>query len=97
MRHPVVQTHPETGKKAVYVNRLMTARIEGVDAAESEALLEELFAVTEDPSIVYEHVWRPGDLVIWDNRCITHARTDFPGNERRLLRRTTLVGTQAPS
>lgn len=94
--HPVFVTHPETGKKAVYVNRLMTARIEGMDPAESAALLEELFATAEDPSIVYEHVWRPGDLVIWDNRCITHARTDFPANERRLLRRTTLVGTQAP-
>jgi taurine dioxygenase len=95
--HPVFVTHPETGKKAVYVNRLMTARIEGVEATESDALLEELFSVTEDRSIVYEHVWRPGDLVIWDNRCITHARTDFPADERRLLRRTTLVGTQAPS
>jgi taurine dioxygenase len=94
--HPVFITHPETGKKAVYVNRLMTARIEDMETTESDALLEELFSVAEDRSIVYEHVWRPGDLVIWDNRCITHARTDFPGNERRLLRRTTLVGTQAP-
>lgn len=94
--HPVFVTHPETGKKAVYVNRLMTARIEGVERAESDMLLEELFETAEDPSIVYEHEWQPGDLVIWDNRCITHARTDFPENERRLLRRTTIVGTQAP-
>ena len=50
----------------------------------------------EDPAIIYEHVWRPGDLVMWDNRCITHARTDFPHEERRLLRRTTLIGTEAP-
>lgn len=94
--HPVFVTHPETGKKAIYVNRLMTARIEGVERAESDTLLEELFRTAEDPSIVYEHVWRPGDLVIWDNRCITHARTDFPENERRLLHRTTLIGTEAP-
>ena len=94
--HPVFITHPETGKKALYVNRLMTARIEGFDKDESDALLEELFAVGEDPAIVYEHVWRPGDLVIWDNRCVTHARTDFPHEERRLLQRTTLVGTEAP-
>jgi taurine dioxygenase len=93
--HPVFVTHPETGKKALYVNRLMTARIEGLDREESDALLEELFAVGEDPSIIYEHVWRPGDLVIWDNRCVTHARTDFPQEERRLLQRTTLVGTEA--
>ena len=90
-------THPKTGKKAVYVNRLMTARIEGLEKAESDSLLEELFAITEDPAIVYAHIWQPGDLVIWDNRCITHARTDFPANERRLLHRTTLVGTVSPS
>lgn len=94
--HPVFVTHPETKKKALYVNRLMTARIEGFDRQESDALLEELFAVGEDPAIIYEHVWRPGDLVMWDNRCITHARTDFPHEERRLLRRTTLIGTEAP-
>lgn len=94
--HPVFITHPETGRKALYVNRLMTARIEGLDPAESDALLEELFKASEDRSLVYEHVWKPGDLVMWDNRCITHARTDFPEDERRLLRRTTIVGTQAP-
>ena len=71
--------------------------IEGLEPIESEELLEELFGVSEDPSIVYEHVWNIGDLVIWDNRCITHARTDFPENERRLLRRTTIVGKQEPS
>jgi taurine dioxygenase len=95
--HPIFVTHPETGKKALYVNRLMTARIEGMDKTESDALLEKLFDAAEDPSIVYEHVWRPGDLVMWDNRCTNHARTEFPENERRLLRRTTLVGTEAPS
>lgn len=94
--HPIFVTHPETGKKAVYVNRLMTARIEGVEKAESDRLLEELFKTAEDPAIVYAHVWQPGDLVIWDNRCITHARTDFPHEERRLLHRTTLVGSEAP-
>tara|TARA_Y100001934_G_scaffold283765_1_gene406509 strand:+ start:3802 stop:4662 length:861 start_codon:yes stop_codon:yes gene_type:complete len=95
--HPVFITHPETGKKALYVNRLMTARIEGLTETESDAVLEELFAVGEDPAIVYEHVWKHGDLVIWDNRCVTHARTDFPHEERRLLQRTTLVGRKAPS
>lgn len=94
--HPIFITHPETGKKALYVNRLMTARIEGLDPEESDALLAELFAAGENPAIIYEHVWRPGDLVIWDNRCVTHARTDFPREERRLLQRTTLVGKEAP-
>ena len=94
--HPVFVTHPGTGRRALYVNRLMTARIEGVPEKESDELLEELFAVSEDPSIVYEHVWQPGDLVMWDNRCVNHARTDYPANERRLLRRTTIVGTEKP-
>ena len=93
--HPVFVTHPETGKKALYVNRLMTARIEGFDRQESDALLEELFAVGEDPAIIYEHVWRPGDLVMWDNWRITHARTDF---RRRALSAAAddLIGTEAP-
>lgn len=94
--HPVVITHPETGRRALYVNRLMTARIEGLGREESEELLEELFAVAEDGAFVHEHVWRVGDLVMWDNRCVTHARTDFPADERRLLRRTTLAGTEPP-
>lgn len=94
--HPLFVTHPATGRRAVYANRLMTARIEGLDAAESDALLERLFAVAEDRSRVYEHVWRKGDLVMWDNRCVTHARTDFPASEKRLLRRTTIKGTERP-
>lgn len=90
--HPMAINHPVTGRKALYVNRLMTACIEGMSAGESEALLTELFDISEDRSLVYEHEWRPGDLVMWDNRCTTHARTEFPNQERRLLRRTTVVG-----
>jgi len=92
--HPAVITHPATGRKALFVNRLMTARIEGMTESESDALLEQLFDVAEDPAIVYEHVWRPGDLVMWDNRCTNHCRTDFPAAERRLLRRTTVGGAR---
>jgi len=89
---PIVLRHPETGRRAIYVNRLMSHRIEGIDEAESDALLEELFAYTEDESIRYTHVWRPGDLLMWDNLCSTHARTDFPREERRLMRRYTIAG-----
>ena len=92
--HPVAIAHSETGRKALYVNRLMTARIDGMEEEESDALVDELLGASEDPSIVYEHVWRVGDLVMWDNRCVTHARTDFPETERRLLRRTTTEGTR---
>ena len=91
-RHPVVRTHPATGRKALYVNRLMTREIEGLPRAESDALLEKLFDHQEQQQFVYEHVWRPGDLLMWDNRCTLHARTDFPAGERRLLRRVTILG-----
>jgi len=90
--HPVVRTHPATGRKALYVNRLMTREIEGLPHAESDALLEKLFDHQEQQQFVYEHVWRPGDLLMWDNRCTLHARTDFPAGERRLLRRVTILG-----
>ena len=90
--HPVVRTHPATGRKALYVNRLMTRRIEGLPPQESEELLNQLFDHQERPEFIYEHVWRPGDILMWDNRCTLHARTDFSADERRLLRRVTILG-----
>ena len=90
--HPVVRTHPATGRRALYVNRLMTVRIEGLPAEESDELLEKLFEHQERREFIYEHVWRPGDLLLWDNRCTLHARTDFSPHERRLLRRVTILG-----
>jgi len=90
--HPVVRTHPVTGRKALYVNRLMTRHIEGLPRRESEDLLLFLFDHQEQPQFIYEHVWRPGDILMWDNRCTLHARTDFGPDERRLLRRVTILG-----
>jgi taurine dioxygenase len=90
--HPVVRTHPATGRKALYVNRLMTVRIEGVPEDESDELLAFLFDHQECSEFIYEHVWRPGDLLMWDNRCTLHARTDFSPSERRLMRRVTILG-----
>ena len=91
--HPVVVAHEETGKTSLYLSRLFTYRIAGMPEDESTALLERLFDHCERPEIIYEHVWRPGDLVVWDNRCTNHARTDFAPTERRLLRRTAVQGT----
>ena len=90
--HPIVRTHPVTGRKTLYVNRLMTLFIEGVPADESEDLLLHLFAHQEQKQFVYEHVWTAGDIVVWDNRCTLHARSDFSAAERRLLRRVTMMG-----
>jgi alpha-ketoglutarate-dependent taurine dioxygenase len=89
---PIFITHPATGRKALYVSRLMSARIEGLSRAESDAALDELFAISEDSAIIYEHQWRLGDLVIWDNWCSIHARKDFPREELRLMRRLTIEG-----
>lgn len=89
---PIFTINPETGRTALYVNRLMTARIEGMSRDEGEAILNTLFDIVEDPSVVYDHVWRVGDLVMWDNRCSCHARTDFPREETRVLRRCTVEG-----
>jgi taurine dioxygenase len=90
--HPVVRTHPGTGRKALYVNRLMTLSIEGMPEAESNALLNFLFDHQEQRQFVYEHVWRVGDILMWDNRCTLHARSDFSSDERRLMRRIAVLG-----
>jgi taurine dioxygenase len=91
-QHPIFIAHEETGRTALYVSRLMTSKIVELPQDESDAVLAELFDYTEKPEVVYEHVWTPGDFVVWDNRCLNHARTDFSEGERRLLRRTTVVG-----
>jgi taurine dioxygenase len=89
--HPMVRIHPKTGRRALYVNRLMTHDVESMSEAEAEALLAPLYDHQEQRCFVYEHVWRPGDVVLWDNRCTLHARTDFSPSERRLLRRITIA------
>ena len=89
---PIFVTNPGSGRKALYVASQNSMWIEGMDRDESEALLQRLFAIAEDPAIIYEHVWRPGDLVMWDNLACLHARTDWPSEQRRTLRRCTVEG-----
>lgn len=91
---PVFITHHATGRKALYISRLMSARIEGLSREDSEAALNQLFDISEDPQIVYEHRWQLGDLVVWDNWCSIHARNDFPRDEPRLMRRLTIEGRE---
>jgi taurine dioxygenase len=90
--HPVFIAHPDTGRKTLFVDRLMTARIEGLDLDESDAILEQLYEIGERREFIFEHVWELDDFLMWDNRCTIHARTDFPKRERRLLRRCTVEG-----
>jgi taurine dioxygenase len=94
--HPVFRTNPETGMKAVFVNRLMTEYVDGLPREESDRLLARVYDHSESREFVYEHVWRKGDLLVWDNRCSMHARTDFPATERRLMWRTTIKGDERP-
>jgi taurine dioxygenase len=89
--HGMVRVHPKTGRKALYVNRLMTHDIDGMSEAEADALLAQLYDHQEQRRFVYEHRWRPGDVILWDNRCTLHARTDFSPEERRLLKRITVA------
>ena len=90
--HPVFITHPKTGKKAMFVDRLMTARIEGFSSEESDEILSFLYEHGESREFIYEHEWQLGDFVMWDNLATIHARTDFPRHENRLLRRCTIEG-----
>ncbi len=89
---PIFVTNPDSGKRAVYVCRLMTARIEGLEKAESDDILARIFDIIEDPAGIYEHAWRPGDLIVWDNLSSVHARTDWPADQPRTLRRCTIQG-----
>jgi len=91
---PIFITHPDTGRKSLFVDRLMTARIDGMTDEESSAILNQLYDIGEQREFIYEHVWQDGDLLMWDNRCTIHARTDFPKGERRLLRRCTVEGAE---
>jgi taurine dioxygenase len=95
-KHPLFRTHEDSGRKAVYVNRLMTTGIEGMEDDDAMALLNPLFDHAEKEEFVYSHEWRVGDLLLWDNRCSSHARTDFPSTERRLMLRTTVRGEVIP-
>ena len=96
-RHPIVIRHPVTGRAALYVNRLMTMRVDGISDAEGQELLEYLFDHAEREEFYYTHVWRAGDVVLWDNLASMHGRTDVPKDQRRLLRHTSISGLCAPA
>jgi taurine dioxygenase len=90
--HPVVRTHPETGRKALFVSEHFTTRIVGVPEDESADLLAQLFAHSVRPEFVYRHQWREHDMVFWDNRSVMHLAAGTPDHLRRKLYRTTIEG-----
>jgi taurine dioxygenase len=91
--HPLARTHPETGRKLLYCSPRFTIGIEGMDDREAQPLLDELFARQLKPEIRYRHKWRPGDLLIWDNRSVNHRATGgYALPDVRLMHRTTVLG-----
>ena len=83
--HPIIRTHPETGRKVFYFDPTMILRIEGVEPSESDELIKELSERMVQPGAEYRHQWRKGDIVIWDNRCSYHkAAGDYPPEEDRI-------------
>jgi taurine dioxygenase len=90
--HPVFRTHPDTGRKALYVCRAFTQRFEGMTRAESGGLLEFLFERSSRPDFTHRHQWEVGDLVMWDNRSLLHYAIHDHGDASRLLHRVTVLG-----
>jgi taurine dioxygenase len=90
--HPLVLSHPRTGAKALYMSTTRLERIEGMARAESDALIDELFAHATQPCYQYHHKWRAGDMVIWDNLCsMHHANGGLPTGAKRYLHRALLA------
>ncbi len=87
-RHPLVRSHPETGRKCLFLGRRRNSYIEGLALAESEALLDRLWAHATQERFTFRQQWRAGDLVLWDNRCTLHRRDAFDPAARRLMHRT---------
>jgi taurine dioxygenase len=95
--HPLVCTHPDTGRRMLYLGRRRNAYLAGLDIEASEALLDELWSYVARPEFAWEHVWRVGDLVLWDNRCTMHRRDAFDPNARRIMHRTQVKGETRPA
>lgn len=92
VRHPVVRTHPETGRRALFVSEHFTTRIVGIPEERSRALLDALFEHSTKPEFIYRHQWKPQDMVFWDNRSLMHLAAGCPETQRRKLYRTTIAG-----
>jgi len=94
--HPIVCTHPETKRAALYLGRRRNAYIDGLPLHESEALLDELWSYATRQAFAWRIQWRVGDVVLWDNRCTMHRRDSFPADSRRILHRTQIKGDTRP-
>jgi len=94
--HPAVISHPATGAPSLYLGRRRNSYVEGFSQPESDALLDALWAHIERPGLRYQHRWRVGDLLLWDNRSTMHRRDPFDNATRRVMHRTQIKGKAAP-
>jgi taurine dioxygenase len=93
--HPIVRTHDETGRKAIFLNPNRTDSVVGLGRAESDALLDEIEAHMTQAKYRYDHPWRMGDILVWDNRCLVHSvNVDYPVGQERRHQRILLKGTR---
>jgi len=90
--HPIVRTHPATGRKALFLGRRRNAYIPGLSLADSEALLDALWDHATRDEFTWYQQWRAGDLILWDNRCVMHRRDAFDPATRRVMHRTQIKG-----
>ena len=93
-RHPLVRTDPQTGRKALFLGRRPNAYVVGLDVAESDALLDALWAHVAEPRFAFCHEWEVGDLLMWNNLSVLHRRDEFDPNSRRVMHRTQIKGTE---
>ena len=91
---PMVRKHPVTGRKSLYISPIYNDEVEGMGQAEGKKLIDDLTAFAEQPQFVYRHRWETDDVLMWDNRCTMHQVTPFDPSERRVMHRTTIVGTE---
>ena len=92
--HPLVRTHPESGKRVLYLDAATEVEVVGMPKREGAALIEQLRAHLSQPRFRYTHRWTVGDIVYWDNQAVLHARTAFPAEARRVLKRISFAGSK---
>jgi taurine dioxygenase len=95
--HPLVCTHPDTGRRGLYLGRRRHAYIEGLSRDESDALLDQIWAFATEATLTWRHHWEVGDLALWDNRCTMHRRDAFDASSRRVMHRTQIKSAARPS
>lgn len=92
--HPMVRRHPVSGRKSLFISSIYNDAVEGLDDGAAQRLIDDLSAFAAQPQYMYRHAWEPHDVLMWDNRCTVHAVTPHDPEERRVMHRTTIVGSE---